>query len=686
MKRLLAAGAFAALAFAALSAQHHPQDLSDLPDLSDLQNLPDLSNPSDPSDPQGAVAPPQSPRPGSIAPQAGRLIAAVVGQVVDDTGRPVPKAAVRAISHNFVDSVMTDEKGRFLFKDLPAGEFVVTATKSGFHRGGFGQRRAGGDPLPFFLNLGTVISDMRVEIFRSAVITGAVMDDATEPVVGARVIAMRRRFVDGDWRYQVAAADTTDDQGAYRIHGLEPGEYIVSTPTATVTVPATTLAAIGQSGRVSGAMTAFWREAQQVTAGVMPAMIADTADTHVVWNGLREPWTDAGRGLTYPTMFYPASRQPLLALVVNLTPGQVRYAVNFHWAPMPARTIAGRLEGPAGSIADQFMRLVPVDSRESGIEGDSSITISAPDGSFAFRRVPAGRYMLEAGNGVTAAISSVIDLPATDSPEPTTFWGRQDVIVTDDEDLTDLRIEMRLGAALAGVIAIAGNLPAASSTAVPGTTMTTATTSAATSATPATTSPQSTITTPSFPSIPVTLVPARAGLSPIATPRILEDGRFTANNLTPGQYFLRVGALPAGWFLSSITADGEDALDWPIDLGAGEVLDVRIIVSTRGTQLRGLAHDARLRPVSGAAIIVLPARQTTWSPNRTRYTRAHGNGNFSITGLPPGDYLIVAIDDGAAENWQDPGTVATLRALATRVTVKEGEERTVQLRVSPVKR
>ena len=667
MKLSLVAGAFAALAVAALSAHQTPQD---------LQN---------PPSPQETTVRPQAPRPGTISPQPGRLIAAVVGQVVDDTGRAVPKAVVRAISHGFVDSVMTDEKGRFLFKDLPAGEFVVTATKTGFHRGGFGQRRAGGDPLPFFLNLGQVISDMRVEIFRSAVITGAVMDDATEPVVGARVIALRRRFVDGDWRYQVAGADTTDDQGVYRIHSLEPGEYIVSTPTATVTVPATILASIGQTGSVSSGMIAFWREAQQVTAGVMPAATADTADTHVVWNGLREPWTDAGPGLTYPTMFYPASRQPLLALAVNLMPGQVRYAVNFHWATVQARTIAGQLDGPAGSIADQFMRLIPVDSREARIEGDTSITISAPDGSFAFRRVPEGRYVLEAGNGITAAVSSVIDLPATDAPRQTTFWGRRDVTVT-DEDITDLRIEMRAGASLAGVIAVAGTLPAASSTAIPGTTMTTATTSAATSATGVPAGQESKPTTPPFPSIPVTLVPARAGLSPIATPRILEDGRFTADNLTPGQYFLRVGALPAGWFLSSIIVDGEDALDRPIDLGAGEVLDVRITVSNRGTQVRGLAHDARLQPVSGAAIIVLPARQTAWSPNRTRYTRAYGNGNFFVAGLPPGDYLIVAIDDAASENWQDPGTVAALRTLATRVTVKEGEERTVQLRVSPLKR
>ena len=529
MKPALVAGALAAVAIATVVAQGQ-------------STVPPPTPPTTSQSTGARPAPPQAPKPGSIAPQADRLVAAVVGQVVDDTGRAVPKAVVRIIGHSVADSAVTDAKGRFLFKDLPAGEFVITATKTGFHSGGFGQRRPGGDPLPFFINPGQFISDMRVEIFRSAVITGMVVDEGSEPVIGARVVVFRRRFIDGDWRYQTAGTDTTDDQGAYRVHGLEPGEYIVSTPTASVTVPKAALAEIGQTGRVSAAMTAFWREAQVVTGGTMPATTADTADAYVVWNGLREPWTDAGPGLTYPTLFYPASRQPLLALAVGLTPGEVRYGVNFQWSSVPARTITGQLTGPAGSIADQFLRLIPVDNRESGIEGGASITISAPDGSFAFQRVPPGRYVLEAGNGIGAAVSSVIDLPQTDVPVPTMFWGRQDVFVS-DEDVTDLRIDMRPGAAMAGVIATTASSATASSTAVPGTTMTGATTSVASSTSP---TAEAKPATPSFPAIPLTLVPARPGLSPVATPRVLEDGRFTASNLTPGESLPARGRAASG--------------------------------------------------------------------------------------------------------------------------------------------
>ena len=62
-------------------------------------------------------------------------------------------------------------------------------------------------------------------------------DEASEPVIGARVVASRREFVEGEWQYFEAGGDTSDDRGAYRIFGLVPGEYIVSTPTMQATLP-----------------------------------------------------------------------------------------------------------------------------------------------------------------------------------------------------------------------------------------------------------------------------------------------------------------------------------------------------------------------------------------------------------------------------------------------------------------
>jgi hypothetical protein len=64
---------------------------------------------------------------------------------------------------------------------------------------------------------------------RAGAITGRIVDRTGEPVMGVRVQALRRRMVEGVRGMQATgAADTTDDQGSYRVYGLPPGEYYVT--------------------------------------------------------------------------------------------------------------------------------------------------------------------------------------------------------------------------------------------------------------------------------------------------------------------------------------------------------------------------------------------------------------------------------------------------------------------------
>jgi len=54
-------------------------------------------------------------------------------------------------------------------------------------------------------------------------------------------------------------------------------------------------------------------------------------------------------------------------------------------------------------------------------------------------------------------------------------------------------------------------------------------------------------------------------------------------------------------------------------------------------------------------------------------------GEFTFNGLPAGDYLVAAADDATMADWPRASTVAALAARATRVTVLDGEQKTVDL-------
>ena len=66
--------------------------------------------------------------------------------------------------------------------------------------------------------------------------------------------------------------------------------------------------------------------------------------------------------------------------------------------------------------------------------------------------------------------------------------------------------------------------------------------------------------------------------------------------------------------------------------------------------------------------------------------RASTAGQFGLSSLPPGDYYAIAIREENAADWRDPAILDVLARAATRVTILEGEHRTVDLQVREVRR
>ena len=177
----------------------------------------------------------RSPFAGQSRPPQG---AVVIGEVVDAaTGRGVDRAIVRLRGGNVSQVRVTDRRGRYYFTAIPAGEFQLTATRDGYFDGEYGRLRAGGDGLPVQLGSGQWFTDARIDLWRPAIIHGVVVDEANEPVIGVRVYAHRRAYLDGKPQLIASGWDLTDDQGAYRLAGLLPGDYFVSVGLMQVSAP-----------------------------------------------------------------------------------------------------------------------------------------------------------------------------------------------------------------------------------------------------------------------------------------------------------------------------------------------------------------------------------------------------------------------------------------------------------------
>ena len=185
-----------------------------------------------------------------LAQQAPTSDALILGRVVDGvTGKPIPGALV-SITATALDAgalppklnvlpTIADADGRFLFRQLPAGRFDVSATALGYPATNrFGARRPGGPSQSIDLAEGEKLNDIVIRMWKPAAITGTIVDENGEPMPGVNSVGLLRvDAVGGAARFTIVGGDSTDDHGVYRFASLLPGRYIVFVSSPRTTVP-----------------------------------------------------------------------------------------------------------------------------------------------------------------------------------------------------------------------------------------------------------------------------------------------------------------------------------------------------------------------------------------------------------------------------------------------------------------
>ena len=166
------------------------------------------------------------------------------------------------------------------------------------------------------------------------------------------------------------------------------------------------------------------------------------------------------------------------------------------------------------------------------------------------------------------------------------------------------------------------------------------------------------------------------------TTDVTRDWTFRYSNLV-GPYLFRLEGLPDDWLLARVTANGRDVTDAPLEIGAGReaVGALQITISGKGAALSGQVRSADGQPTPEATVIVFAADRSRWSV-ASRYikvARPQADGQFTIAGLPPATYLVVARDSIADGQWEDPGFLNTLMESAQSFEGRAGETATLTL-------
>jgi hypothetical protein len=177
--------------------------------------------------PPGAQAPPAQP----ARDQASRAVAdgIIRGRVTaasDGHALQRVRVVLNGAAPNLPTSV-TDERGAFELVEVPPGTYTITASRAGYLTTRYGQRRPLEPGRSITIASGETVDGVDVRLSRGAVLAGRISDDAGEGVPNARVEAVELRYLRGRRVAVPARVTYANDEGDYRLSGLETGSYQV---------------------------------------------------------------------------------------------------------------------------------------------------------------------------------------------------------------------------------------------------------------------------------------------------------------------------------------------------------------------------------------------------------------------------------------------------------------------------
>jgi Carboxypeptidase regulatory-like domain len=552
-------------------------------------------------------------------PPTGRITGRVVAS---DNGRPIKRARAYVSAPELPEGrgTLTDDSGVFELPELPPGRYTLTVSKTGFVALSYGQRRPFMAGTPLQLGDGQQMGGIEIRLPRGSVIAGHILDETGDPMPGATVRVMNYQYAQGERQLVPAGTAQTDDEGGYRVWGLNPGDYYVSAVSRNFNFGARAFGGPGggRGGPLGGRGGAGGRGA--VNSRGIPLDPNDGDETQKA----------------YAPTYYPGVGSVNEARSITVGVGQQSLDINFNLLLVRTAHVKGTVTNPDGSPTTSGQVSLTPEGVAGGGRGQIGANFGGRidwDGTFEVANVPPGRYTLRARG------------TDTESPQ----FAAQPLTVASG-DLSNITVILYPGATISGTIRFDG-----------------------------TQSPEFTQVRVNAPSAEGASVGPNPNARVDKDGHFTLDGVSAGSH-----WIRSAGQLRGWTLRSVIVGGRDvidTPLDLRSNQ---KLNDVTLVFTNKLTQIAGTVANEQSMPVTDFTVLAFPTDPSLWRPlaRQIMTARPDQNGKYQIRGLPPGDYYLVTVDPGEQGEWFEPAFLDQHRIGAPRVLLGDGDIKTHDFHIS----
>jgi hypothetical protein len=294
---------------------------------------------------------------------AGEDYGSIRGTVTNAvTGERLRKAYVRLAPASDAANVrpaVTDAEGRFVFENVPPGNYSLEAEHHGLMESKYGEDA--GAPVELRIVAGQNLSDLNIKLMPPAAISGRVSDEDGDPWTHAHINIFRSVWDGGKRQLQGFSSAEVNDAGDFRAERLPPGRYYLSAEP-----------------------DAYWEKRNRVASAPQ----------------LQTTW--------YPSSLDSSSATPLV-----VRPGQELTGAEIRLRRSSVYRIRGKVSGlegvPALAGPSPFMTPHLAVSPTPGVGGNTKGGFLKPDGSFEVEGVAPGTWQIRIEQGMFTSLMALGD-------------------------------------------------------------------------------------------------------------------------------------------------------------------------------------------------------------------------------------------------------------------------------------